>query len=324
MKLINEKFLNIRRKFFYGGRHCILQRHAKGIYLLVFTLFAAMIYCQDTNTCLINGYVTDAQTGEICSGAYIRIGNETSITNNYGYYSMKVSKGKYLVYASYVEYSPYTEEITFEKDTYHPVKLQPGIELEAVIVKANNRIESKGLGNMRISLSQLYHTPMLFGERDIIKSMQLLPGVSSGAEASSNLIIRGGGNDQTLFMMDDVPLYSQNHAYGFISIFNPDAVLSADIYKGGVPTVYGNRLSGVASVSLKDGNMNTHRQNISLGLIAGTLSAEGPVLRDKVSYLFTARRSFIDLLAAGAFSLLSEGESTTVLVTFWDVNGKIS
>jgi hypothetical protein len=301
-----------------------MKRMNKSICLLVFVLFATEVYCQETNTCLINGYITDAQTGEICSGAYIRIGNETSVTNSYGYYSLKVSKGKHLLYASYVGYSPYTEEITFETDLHHPIKLQPGIELEAVTVKANSRIESKGLGNMRINLSQLYHTPMLFGERDIIKSMQLLPGVSAGAEASSNLIIRGGGNDQTLFMMDDVPLYSQNHAFGFISIFNPDAVLSADIYKGGIPTVYGNRLSGVASVSLKDGNMNTHHQNISLGVLSGTVSAEGPLLRDKASYLFTARRSFIDLLAYGIFALSSDGEFTAIQITFWDVNGKIS
>jgi hypothetical protein len=294
----------------------------KTFLLLLFAIpLSAQAYGQDF--CLINGYVTDAQTGEVCSGAYIRIGNETAITNNYGYYSMKVSRGKHLIYASYVGYSPYVKEVDFKEDLYLPITLESGIELEEVTVRANSRIESRGLGNMRINLSQVYHTPMLLGERDIIKSMQLLPGVSSGTEASSNLVIRGGGNDQTLFMMDDVPVYNQNHAYGFISIFNSDAVLSADLYKGGIPTVYGNRLSGVASVSLKDGNMKSHRQNISLGVIAGTLSAEGPILKDRVSYLFTARRSFLDGLVNGIFSLASD-EFTAPQITFWDVNGKIS
>lgn len=305
------------------------ENHAEARYVL--PLLAMMLFlwstkadAQEIKFCLINGYISDSETGEICSGAYIRIGGETAITNSYGYYSMKVQPGKYLLYASQVGYTPYTKEITVSEDIYLPVALQQGVELEEVTVQANSRIVSKGLGNMRINLSQIYHTPMFLGERDIIKSMQLLPGVSAGMEASSNLVIRGGGNDQTLFMMDDVPLYNQNHAFGFVSIFNPDAVLSADLYKGGVPTVYGSRLSGIASIALKDGNMKSHRQNISLGLIAGTLSAEGPILKDKVSYLFTGRRSFIDLLLHGVFSLTSEGEFTAPQITFWDVNGKIA
>jgi outer membrane receptor protein involved in Fe transport len=301
-----------------------MKRKNNRILTVFFLLLAAKAFSQDINTCIINGYITDSRTGEICSGACIRIGSETAVTNSHGYYSMKVSKGKYPVYASCVGYSPFAEEIAFNGDTGLPVRLQPGIELEEITVKANNRIENRGLGNLRINLSQIYHTPMFLGERDIVKSMQLLPGVSSGMEASSSLVIRGGGNDQTLFMMDDAPLYSQNHAFGFISVFNSDAVLSADIYKGGIPTVYGNRLSGVASIALKDGNMKTHRQNISLGLIAGTLSAEGPILKDKASYLFTARRSFIDLLLNGAFSLTSEGEFSAPQIMFWDINGKIS
>ena len=223
----------------------------------------------------ISGYVTDAETGERISGANVRMGADAAVSNSYGYYSLKTAAGKMAVTASCAGYSPYDGEVEAEGDTVVQIALKPGIELAEIVVEhAGRKIENRGLGNMRVNLSQLYLSPLFWGERDIIKSMQILPGVSDGMEGSSNLIIRGGTNDQTLYLMDDVPVYNQNHTFGLVSIFNPDALLSADIYKGGIPAAYGNRLSGVASIALKDGNMKSHKQSFGLALMSGTLSAE--------------------------------------------------
>jgi hypothetical protein len=199
------------------------------------------------------------------------------------------------------------------------------INLSEVVIRARSKnIDSRGLGNMRINMKQLRISPLFFGERDIIKTLQFLPGVSAGMEGSSQLNIRGGTNDQTLYLMDDVPVYNQNHTFGFFSMFNSDALQSADIYKGGIPSIYGDRLSGVAAISLKDGDFNQYKHSFSLGLLAGTLASEGPILKDKLSYMVTARRSFLDLLYNGVMALVSEGGEGMAMIAFYDVNGKLS
>ncbi|MDR0698153.1 MAG: TonB-dependent receptor, partial [Tannerella sp.] len=274
----------------------------------------------------VSGYIIDDETSERLSDTYVRIGKETTFTNNYGYFSLRVEEGRQEIYASCTGCTPYEEEVRIAGDTMLTIRLRTGVELAEVTVTApQQHIGSSGLGTARINLSQLYLSPLFLGERDVIKSIQALPGISGGMEGSSNVVIRGGTYDQTLFLMDDAPVYSQNHTFGFFSIFNPDALLSADIYKGGVPTVYGNRMSGVASIALKDGNMRSHRGSVSLGLLASSLSAEGPIVKDRASYLFTARRSFTDLLMQGLMKLMtSDGGYSAVLLSFWDVNGKIT
>ena len=284
------------------------------------------IQAQETKMALISGYVTDAATGERLSDAHVRIGAQTTLTNAYGFYSLRAPVGIQQATATYTGYIEHNQTISFQTDTIVSIALQTGLELSEVVVTSQqtNNIENKGLGNMRVNLSQLSVSPLFLGERDIIKTMQFLPGVSSGMEGSSNLNIRGGTNDQTLYLMDDAPVYNQNHTFGLISIFNPDALLSADIYKGGLPSVYGNRLSGVASMSLKDGNMKSHRQSLSVGLLSGTFSAEGPIVKDKVSYLFSARRSFLDLLLQSIFLFDIKGQVGIPVFSFWDVNGKVT
>ncbi|MDR0575090.1 MAG: TonB-dependent receptor, partial [Tannerella sp.] len=275
---------------------------------------------------LISGYVTDEETGERLSGAHIRMGSNHTVTNNYGFYSIFIPAANTPVFVSYVGYPAFDETLSLRKDTVLSISLKPGVDLGDVVVTSNQmrNVEEKGLGNMRVNLSQLSVSPLFLGERDIVKTMQFLPGVSSGMEGSSNLNIRGGANDQTLYLMDDVPVYNQNHTFGLVSIFNPDALLSADIYKGGIPSIYGNRMSGVASIAVKDGNMKSHHQRISIGLLSGALSAEGPVIKDKLCYLFTARRSFLDLFVKGYMAIASENDASGALISFWDINGKMT
>lgn len=275
----------------------------------------------------VSGYVTDQKTGEIVSDATVSIGTNGTVSNNYGYYTFEIPVGEHQLKASFVGFTPLEKRLSFYKDTILSIHLEKGLKLPEVVLtsnRVNRNIDSRGLGNLRVNVAQLNTSPLFLGERDIIKTIQFLPGISSGMEGSSQLNIRGGTNDQTLYLMDDVPVYNQNHTFGFFSIFNSDALLSTDLYKGGIPAIYGDRLSGIASISLKDGNYKKHQFSVGLGILAGTLSAEGPVLKERLSYMFTARRSFIDLLYNGVMALASEGDGGGGIIAFYDVNAKLS
>lgn len=199
------------------------------------------------------------------------------------------------------------------------------ILLDEVIVNAPDKnIGSRGLGNMRLNVRQLQVSPLFFGERDIIKTLQFLPGVSSGMEGSSQLNIRGGTNDQTLYLMDGVPVYNQNHTFGLFSIFNADAIRSVDLYKGGIPSPFGDRLSGVVSVEVKDGDSERYKHTVSLGFLAGTIATEGPIVKDRLSYLIVGRRSFVDLLYNGYKILSHENDGGNAMISFYDLNGKVT
>lgn len=217
--------------------------------------------------------------------------------------------------------SLYAQQNLAEPDTLNG----DNILLDEVVVNAPQKtIQSRGLGNMRINSKVLQISPLFFGERDVIKTLQFLPGVSGGMEGSSQLNIRGGTNDQTLYLMDGVPVYNQNHTFGLFSIFNADAVSTVDLYKGGIPASYGDRLSGVVSVELKDGDTKEHHNSVSLGLLAGTLSSEGPIVEDKLSYLLVARRSFLDLIYEGVMLAMGQADGGMAMIKFYDVNGKLT
>jgi len=185
---------------------------------------------------------------------------------------------KVLLFSLCLLYLPVYAQLTIEteKDSIQHASLGSPIELSEVIVSSRAKnMQSRGLGNFRINSQVVKVTPSIFGERDIIKTLQFLPGISAGMEGSSQLNIRGGTNDQTLFLLDDVPVYNQNHAFGFVSIFNADAISNVELYKGGIPTQYGDKLSGVVAISLKDGDYKEHHTAVSLGLLAGTLASNG-------------------------------------------------
>lgn len=202
--------------------------------------------------------------------------------------------------------------------------LEDTIPLSEVVFTARKKdIDSRGLGNMRINMEQLKISPLFLGERDIIKTLQFLPGVSAGMEGSSQLNIRGGTNDQTLYLLDDVPIYNQSHTFGLFSIFNTDAIQSVDLYKGGIPTQYGDKLSGVLTIALKEGDFKKYHHAVSLGMLAGTFASEGPIVKDHLSYMFTGRRSLVELLYNGVMSIAGE-QSGGGMIAFYDVNGKIS
>jgi hypothetical protein len=220
---------------------------------------------------------------------------------------------------------PTYAQLTIDMDSTHSSIFDAPIELDEVIVSSRKKnMKSKGLGNIQINPGQLKVSPLFFGERDIIKTLQFLPGISSGMEGSSQLNIRGGTNDQTLYLLDDVPVYNQNHTFGFFSIFNSDAINNVDLYKGGIPTQYGDKLSGVVNVSLKEGDYEGHNISISMGLLALTAATNGYIIKDKISYNIAGRRSFLDLLYSGLMSLSGESDGGNAMISFYDINSKLS
>jgi hypothetical protein len=237
-----------------------------------------------------------------------------------------MSLRKLLFFSLCLVYWPLHAQLTIESDSAQHASPDSPIELSEVIVSARAKnLQSRGLGTFRINSQIVKVTPAFFGERDIVKTLQFLPGISPGMEGSSQLNIRGGTNDQTQYLLDDVPVYNQNHAFGFLSIFNADAISNIALYKGGIPTQYGDKLSGVVAVSLKDGDYQKHHASVSLGLLAGTIASNGYLVKDKLSYNIAARRSFLDYLYNGAISLFSDDDKNYLIgAVFYDVNSKIS
>jgi hypothetical protein len=216
-------------------------------------------------------------------------------------------------------------QLTIENDTTYGSLFDDPIELNEVIVSSRKKnMQSKGLGNIQINTQLLKVSPSFLGEKDIIKTLQFLPGVSAGMEGSSQLNIRGGTGDQTLYLLDDVPVYNQNHTFGLFSIFNSDAINNVDLYKGGIPAQYGDKLSGVVSVSLKDGDYKKHNTSLSVGLLAGTIASDGYIIKDKLSYNVAGRRSLPDLLYKGIMGLSGEDNYSSTLFSFYDINAKLS
>lgn len=295
---------------------------SKKCIIICFFCFITVGAIFSQNQITISGVVREKSTKEVIVNATIKVSDDVSVSNERGFFSVKTSAKQQHILISYVGFEPFKAVMDAVRDTMLMIELEEGIELGEVVVEHRRSVlQSKGLGNMQLDLKQLYKTPLFLGERDVIKAMQFLPGVSAGIEGSSNLNIRGGTNDQTLYLMDNVPIYNQNHTFGLLSIFNPEALHSVDLYKGGIPAMYGNRLSGVANVFLKDGNMKEHHQSVSAGVLSGSIHLEGPIVKDKLSYLVSARRSFLDLITRGIMSLADHSTGMTMFA-FHDMNAK--
>ncbi|MDR2920368.1 MAG: TonB-dependent receptor [Tannerella sp.] len=295
------------------------------IKLVILSVFILIVFFKgySQEQISISGIIREKSTREVLVNATIQLSGQVAISNERGFFSLKTLRKQQELQVSYTGFKSYKETLNIQKDTTLIIELEEGLELyEVVVTQQQAALRNKGLGNIQIDVTQLRKTPLFLGERDIIKTMQFLPGVSSGMEGSSNLNIRGGTNDQTLYLMDDVPVYNQNHTFGLLSIFNPEILRTADLYKGGIPTMYGNRLSGVAAISLKDGNMHEHRQSLSIGLLAGSLHLEGPAIKNKLSYSLTARRSILDLFARGIMAMRDHSSGMS-LFAFHDINAKL-
>ncbi|MRR21049.1 TonB-dependent receptor, partial [bacterium] len=280
----------------------------------------------------VSGYVTDAGSGErmIDATVYEKASFNGTTTNNYGFYSLPLPPGKAEIIVSYLGYDPDTVLVQLSRDTVINFNLlMSSSEIDAVTVTATGRrakIESTQMSMIDVPVEKFLKLPVIFGEADVLKVIQLLPGVQSGTEGSTGIYVRGGGPDQNLFLLDGVPVYNANHLFGFMSVFNPDAVKSVQLYKGGFPARYGERLSSVVDIRMKEGNEKEFHGNLAVGLISSKLSLEGPIIKDRTSYVISARRTYYDILAQPFIMKFNQDQNTRTAggYYFYDLNAKIN
>jgi len=295
--------------------------------ILIFS-FLFLSFCAFAQTVTIRGYVTDQANGERLINANVYIPSNTlgTITNSFGFYSISIPKGHYSVTSSFVGYQPKVIDLQLNKDTIIDFKLTSDTDLEEITVlgqKGNAKLTSTQMSKVDVQMDKVRRWPGFLGEADVIKTIQLLPGVQSGTEGTSGLYVRGGGPDQNLILLDDVPVYNAEHLFGFFSVFNPDAIKSVSFYKGGFPARFGGRLSSVLDIRMKDGDENNLHGNISVGLIASKINLEGPLIKGKTTFNFSARRTYADLVAR---PFLPKKDSTKEIGGYYfdDLNMKIT
>ena len=272
----------------------------------------------------VSGYVQDAHSSETLLGAVIqnKTSNVGTTTNSYGFYTLTLSSGEVRLNCSYVGYR--NEEVTLQldRDTVINFRLTPSAELPEVVVassKDNAGILATGMGITDIPVSQIAHTPALLGETDVIRTLQMLPGVQTGTEGTAGFYVRGGNGDENLILLDGTPVYKIDHMFGFFSVFTPEALKKVTFYKSSYPARYNGRLSSVVDVRTKDGDMRNFHGSASLGLLTSRMQIEGPIVKDRTSFNFSGRTTYMKWLAS---PLMNDDERFGY--QFYDLNLKIN
>jgi hypothetical protein len=272
--------------------------------ILVYFLLLHAVVADAQNKYSITGYIKDSLSSENLIGATVSFnGQQKGVSSNgYGFYSMTLPEGQYLISVSYVGYATKFAAVTLDRNINFNFLINPRTTTnEEVVVYAKKKdinVTSAQMGKIDLSMAQIKNLPVLFGEVDIMKTLQLLPGVSNAGEGNTGLYVRGGGPDQNLIMLDDAIVYNTGHLFGFFSIFNGDAIKNTTLIKGGMPAQYGGRLSSVLDISMKEGNMNKFEVDGGLGLLASRLSIQGPLIKHKASFIVSYRRTYVDLLVS--------------------------
>ncbi|PHN03930.1 TonB-dependent receptor [Flavilitoribacter nigricans] len=298
--------------------------------LSLLLLCALSLTAQEKYT--VSGSVRDAESGETLIGATVAVpaADIGTITNEYGFYSFTLEGGDSLqITYSYVGFQTQVRKILLDRDITLDVELGSGVQLDEVVVKANSfeeQLNSTEMSVEVITTKEARLIPVLLGESDILKTIQLKPGIPSGSEGTTGLFVRGGGSDQNLIVLDEAVVYNANHLFGFFSTFNTDAVKDLKIYKGGFPAQYGGRLSSVIDVKLKEGNNKKLAGSGGIGLIASRLTLEGPIEKEKSSFIVSGRRTYVDLLTRGINQSNADNEDYDPIPNyyFYDLNTKIN
>jgi hypothetical protein len=276
----------------------------------------------------LNGYVEDSATGEKLPGATIMLAEakKGTTTNNYGYFTITIPGGTVQVLVSHTGYKISEQTLDLKTDMTVNFGLLATINLQEVIVRAGKRIpiqEQTQMSRVSVPIALIKSMPRFLGENDVMKTLQLLPGVAQGAEGTSGIIVRGGSPDQNLILLDGTPVYNPSHLFGIFSSFNGDALKSVELYKGGFPARFGSRLSSVIDLVMKDGNMKKIQGEGSIGLLASRLTVEGPIKKDRTSFLVSGRRTYLDILAQPFIRNASEGVVKGFGAYFYDANVKL-
>lgn len=297
------------------------------ILLTTLSLFTGLAGITQTRFTL-NGYVKDSLSGESIIGATVAVnGQSKGVTSNqYGFYSLTLDEGDYQIQVSHVSYSPKQILLSLHSNQSLNADLIPKSALinEVVVYskKRDGNVKNAQMGRIDLTMNQVKAIPAFMGEVDILKAIQLLPGVQSAGEGNAGFYVRGGGPDQNLIMLDDAVVYNTGHLFGFFSIFNGDAIKNVSLIKGGMPAQYGGRLSSVLDVTMKEGNINKFQTEGGIGLIASRFSVQGPIKKEKASFIVSARRTYIDALVKPFVSKSSSFYGSGYY--FYDMNAKVN
>lgn len=293
--------------------------------ILVFASFLVLnVQAQNFS---ISGTLKDAANGETVIGAtvFLKEANKSTFSNSYGFYSLNAPAGKYTLVFSFIGYKSVSQEIDLQKNTVLNVSfVQESNELEEVEISAKGKTEnvkSTQMSAVQLDMSEIKKIPAFMGEVDILKTIQLLPGVKNAGDGNTGFYVRGGGPDQNLILLDEANLYNPSHLLGFFSVFNGDAIKSVTLHKGNMPAQYGGRLSSVLDISSKDGNNQNFEVDGGIGVIASRLTIQGPILKNKASFIISGRRTYIDVLAK---PYIDKSEFKGTSYFFYDLNGKIN
>ena len=295
----------------------------KTLLFVLFLLVACPVFAQKSFT--ISGTIEDAATGEKLIGATVKIKElpqSGTITNAYGFYSISVTGGTYTLIFTYIGYQPIEQQVTLDKSEVIDIRLHEKNELNEVVISSdkpnNDNVASPQMSEEKLNMAQINQVPVLLGEKDILKTITLLPGIEAAGEGNTGFYVRGGASDQNLILLDEATVYNTSHFFGFFSTFNSDAIKDVTIYKGGMPAEYGGRLSSVLDIKMNDGNNKDYTVQGGLGLISSRLKVEGPIVKDKGSFMISARRTYIDLFLNASPDSTVKGSS----IYFYDLNAK--
>jgi hypothetical protein len=251
----------------------------------------------------LSGYIRDSLSRETLIGASMSVtgGSKGVNSNTYGFFSLTLPSGQYTIVCSFVGYLPRQFEVDLTGNQELDIALLAKSSLSQEIVVSSRRrdanVKNAQMGRIDLSMNKIRSLPVIFGEVDPLKALQLLPGVRNAGEGNSGLYVRGGGPDQNLILLDDAVVYNPGHLFGFFSVFNGDAIKNVSLIKGGMPAQYGGRLSSVVDISMKDGNMQEFHTEGGIGTVASRFTVEGPIAKDKASFMLSGRRTYVDVLA---------------------------
>ena len=291
-------------------------------FILVFVFFLQTTISLSQDKVTLHGYVKDSDNGEELIGVsvYIPELKAGAVTNAYGFYSITLPPGTYEVQFSYIGYKFQTQKLELANDLAHNIELQTEATVIQEIVVTDKRVDenvvSLQMSKNTLDLNQVRKLPALFGEIDIVKNIQMLPGVITAGEGTSSFYVRGGSADQNLILNDEAPIYDPSHLFGLFSVFNADVIKDSELYKGGIPARFGGRLSSILEVRTKDGNNKKVQVAGGIGSMASRLMVEGPIQKEKSSFIISARRSYVDVFLRAA--------NEDNLVHFYDVNAKFN
>jgi hypothetical protein len=301
--------------------------YLKGLKILLFFIgfMPILAYSQVKTKYTVNGTIRDKQTGEILIGANVKITKLAglgTVSNAYGFYAISAEEGYCTLVVSFAGFVNDTINLNLAKNTELNIALVPyRSQLEEVVVstrKKNENITKAVMGVQKLSINEIKNVPVLFGEKDVLKTIQLLPGIKSAGEGNSGFYVRGGSSDQNLILLDEATVYNASHLLGFFSTFNSDAIKDITVYKGGMPAEYGGRLSSVIDIKTNDGSNQKFGVSGGIGLISSRLNAEGPIVKDRGSFNISARRTYADLFLA----LSKDSSIKNNKLYFYDLNGK--